>query len=216
MVVVLPQDLPKRQIPRSYLDCYLPLIKSWVPFFPAELIFNLDETDLSDWKERKPRPVLIPTTAENTDLRDPGHRGSCHQTLVCCRSASGYAYCPLLLCSNPAALSIFHMQTGDGIDLRIKVQPSRHLIKELFLEHVREVFLPAVESNRGLPGCRGKPAILFCDNCSCHCSDDIIRELASHGILLITCPPHSSHIFQVFDVLLFAKLKSGKNAFSET
>jgi hypothetical protein len=42
------------------LDRYLALIKSWVPFVPAELIFNLDETGLSDWEEKKPKPVLIP------------------------------------------------------------------------------------------------------------------------------------------------------------
>jgi hypothetical protein len=100
----------------------------------------------------------------------------------------------------------------DGIDLRITIQPSLYLNKELFLEHVREIFLPEVENNCELPGCRGMPVILFCDNGSCHCSDEILRELASHGVLAITCPPH---IFQVLDVPLFAKLKSVKKTFLE-
>jgi hypothetical protein len=100
-----------------YLDRSLALIKSWVLHVPAELFFNLDETDSSDWEEMKPKPVLIPTTVENADLSHPVDREIRHQTLLCCVSVSRDAYCPLLLCPNPAALSIFHMRIRDGIDL---------------------------------------------------------------------------------------------------
>jgi hypothetical protein len=34
--------------------------------------------------------------------------------------------------------------------------------------------------------------------------------LAEHGILLITYPPHISHIFHVLDTLLFGKSKAAK------
>jgi hypothetical protein len=78
-------------------------------------------------------------------------------------------------------LSIFHMRIRDGIGFPILVQPLPYLSKELLLEYVCEVFLPAVEVNRELPECRGKLAILFWDSCLCHCSDDILRELPSHG-----------------------------------
>jgi hypothetical protein len=67
-----------------------------------------------------------------------------------------------------------------------------------------------VESNCLLPGCRNKPACLFCDNCAEHCSDEVKRELAEHGILLIACPPYTFHIFQVLDTLLFGRLKAEK------
>jgi hypothetical protein len=67
-VVVAPQELPRRQVPRSYLDRDLALIKSWIPIVAVELIFNLDETGLSDWEERKAKSVLVPTTVENAAL----------------------------------------------------------------------------------------------------------------------------------------------------
>jgi hypothetical protein len=86
-VIVTPQEHPRRQIPRSHLDRFLALITSWVLLVPAELIFNLDETGLSGWEERKPKPVLIPTTVENADLHYPVDRGIRHQTLLCCISA---------------------------------------------------------------------------------------------------------------------------------
>jgi hypothetical protein len=46
--VLAPQEVPRLQIPRCYLDQYITLIKAWAPLVPAELIFNLGETDLSD------------------------------------------------------------------------------------------------------------------------------------------------------------------------
>jgi hypothetical protein len=72
------------------------------------------------------------------------------------------------------------------------------------------VLIPAVISNRGLPGCKNKREMLFCDNCSVRCSDEVLGKLDRCGILVITYPPHISHIFQVFDVLLFGILKKAK------
>jgi hypothetical protein len=68
--------------------------------------------------------------------------------------------------------------------------------------------IPSIGNNRKLSGCQGKPAIIFCDNCLCQCSDDILQELANHGIVLITYTSHTSHLFQVLDVLSFGCLKS--------
>jgi hypothetical protein len=83
-------------------------------------------------------------------------------------------------------------------------------MKEMFLEYVRDVIVPIVEANRDLPACQTKPVIIFCDNCSFYCFDDILQELANHGILLITYLPHTSYIFQVLDVMLFGRLKTAK------
>jgi hypothetical protein len=98
--VLAPEELPRLQIPRCYLDKYITLIKPWVPLVPAELIFNLDETGLSDWEERKPKPALIPTDLEDSHFHYPADRAIRHQTLLCCVSAAGDAYCLFLVSSN--------------------------------------------------------------------------------------------------------------------
>jgi hypothetical protein len=41
-------------------------------------------------------------------------------------------------------------------------------------------------------------------------SDSISQKLARHGVLTITSPPHTSHIFQVLGVLLFGLVKGSK------
>jgi hypothetical protein len=212
--IVAPGELPRLQVPRLYLNQYIDIIKNWIPLVPAELIYNLDESGLSDWEDAKPKPVLVPVDLGDSMIHYPVNRQIRHQTLLCCISASGDAYCPLLVSARQSVLQVFEMGVRDGIDLRIKIAQSPYITKELFLEYLREVVIPSIESNRDLPGCRGKPAIIFCDNCSCHCSEDILRELAHHGVLLITYPPHTSHIFQVLDVLLFGRLKLAKKHLS--
>jgi hypothetical protein len=105
----------------------------------------------------------------------------------------------------------FEIGVPDGIDLRVKIAEFPDVTKELFLEYVRDVVIPSIESSRDLPECQGKPAIIFCDIYSCNCSNDILQELAKHKIILITYPPHTSHLFQGLDVLLFGGLKSANS-----
>jgi hypothetical protein len=81
---------------------------------------------------------------------------------------------------------------------------------EIFERYVDTVLIPAVEANRQLPGCGKKTAILFCDNCLAHMSNLMLKKLARHGVLVFTHLLHTSHIFQVLDVLLFGLAKNSK------
>jgi hypothetical protein len=76
---------------------------------------------------------------------------------------------------------------------------------ELSREYIRTTFIPTVKHTHELPGCENKLAILFFDNCLCCCSDDILKEMAEHGILVIRYLPHTSEIFQVLDDLISGK-----------
>jgi hypothetical protein len=41
---------------------------------PAEFISNLDEIGLSDWEERKPKPILVPVSEAAAQLYCPVDR----------------------------------------------------------------------------------------------------------------------------------------------
>jgi hypothetical protein len=105
---------------------------------------------------------------------------------------------------------IFETGLRDGIDLNVEIASSPSVTQVIFNKYIDEVLIPAVISNGGLPGCIDKPAILFCDNCSAHCSDEVLGKLTRGWILVIPYSPHTSHIFQVLDVLLFRILKKAK------
>jgi hypothetical protein len=153
---------------------------------------------------------MVTPEAEDQPLNYPVDRGIRHHTLLYCISASGDAYCPFSLSPSRAVLGIYEKGVRENIDLMIKIVDSPYVTREIFIEYVCSIVIPAVESNRLSPGCQNQPAISFCDNCVSHCSDEVKRELAEHGIMLIRYPAHISHIFQVLDTLLFRRLKAEK------
>jgi hypothetical protein len=209
--VVRPQENVRLEVLHEYLDQYIRLIKELVPLVPTELLFNIDESDFSDWEERKRKCVLIPAEAREAILHYPASRKIRHQTLVCCVTAAGDPYCLLLVSSDLATREVFEHQIRDGIALQIETSRSPYVNTEIFEEYVDTVLIPAVEANRQLPGCDKRPATLFCNNCSAYMSNSMPKKLARHGVLVLTYPPHTSHIFQVLDVLLFGLVNRSKN-----
>jgi hypothetical protein len=41
------------------------------------------------------------------------------------------------------------------------------------------------------------------DNDSSHTPDDVIADLTTERVKIIICAPHTTHIFQMLDVVLF-------------
>jgi hypothetical protein len=70
-MILVPQDLTRMQVGRSDFDHYIALTKMYVPLVPAELIFNMDESGLSDWEEWRPKRVLVPSNANDEGLHHP-------------------------------------------------------------------------------------------------------------------------------------------------
>jgi hypothetical protein len=98
---VVRQEQLRLRIPREYLNDYTSLIKEYMSLVPAELIFNLDETGLSDWEEQKMKPVIILSHASSSPLHYPIDRAIRHHTLLYCVSASGDAHSPFLITPLP-------------------------------------------------------------------------------------------------------------------
>jgi hypothetical protein len=202
-MIVVSQEQLRLGIPRECLNDYISLIKEYVPLVPAEVIFNLDETGLSDWEERKTKPVIIPSHASSSNLHYETDRAIRHHTSPCCVSASGDAYSPFLIAPHPKARRIFEKGIRGNIDLKLEIRQVPYLEAELFKQHTKKIFIPTIAANLELPECTNKFAILFRDNCASHYSEEILRELARNGILVLTYLQHTSHLFQVLDVFLF-------------
>jgi hypothetical protein len=73
-VTVTPHEKVRLDVPRCHLEEYLTLIKKIAPLIPTELLFNLDETRLSEWENRRSKPVLVPTQEQESTLHYPVDR----------------------------------------------------------------------------------------------------------------------------------------------
>jgi hypothetical protein len=149
---VSPQEQTRLHIPQPSRDQYLALIQEWMPLVPAELMFNIDEYRFSDWEERKPKLVLTSCNVKNTILPYPIHRRIRHQTLICCITAAGHVYCPLLISAEQSVRQISETGVRDGIDLKVEITSSPYVAQAVFNNYIDEVLISTVISNRSLAG----------------------------------------------------------------
>jgi hypothetical protein len=112
--------------------------------------------------------------------------------------------------ANCISKKTFDTGVRDHIDLIIEMRHPAHAAAKCFQRYIMEAFFPALEVNRQLPGCENKLCILFCDNCLLHGQDQLLKEFAERRVTVITCPPHTSHLCQGIDLLLFGRLKAAK------
>lgn len=208
--VIEPIDDSRLKVPRKFLQDFLDLIENIISITPAELIYNIDETGLSDWEERKSKTVVVPTELAKNKLNYPIDRRNKHVTLVVTISAGGDAYFPMAITSDPTLDQIFDLGIRRDTDLILQVSNSSYVNKQIFNNHIINNFIPQVEIDRKFVNLMDNPAILFFDNCSSHLDEELLQTLAQHMIIVIAYPSHTSHVFQVLDLLLFGVLKVHK------
>jgi hypothetical protein len=104
-------------------------------------MFNLDETGLSDWKDSKPKPVLVPTDLADSMIHYPGNSPMRYQASPYCISTSEDACCPFLAPSEESMCQVLDMGIRNRIDFQIRIAHPRMLrIKQS--SSTREVSLP--------------------------------------------------------------------------
>jgi hypothetical protein len=98
----------------------------------------------------------------------------------------------MLIAPTASAKELFDTGVRDHINLIIEIKQPASATAELFHRYITEVFFPTLETNRQLPGCENKFCILFCDNCSIQCQDQLPKEFAERGVAVLTYPSHTS------------------------
>jgi hypothetical protein len=178
---------------------------------PAELICKINQCGFGDREERTKNVVLLAQSASNATLHDPVDCTIRHQALICCITAAGDPYCPLLASSDSHVTDIFDRRVRDLIDLTIEIASSPDVTEAIVESYVDHILIVAVVANRNLNECQDKRSILFSANCSAHCQEATVGKLARrHGILVSTHRAHPSNLFQVVDVLLCGIVKRVK------
>jgi hypothetical protein len=66
-----PQEEPRFQVPRIFLEKTIRRIHETLQGCPLDLVFNLDEVGLSDWEDRKPKKGIVPITVAAHDIHLP-------------------------------------------------------------------------------------------------------------------------------------------------
>jgi hypothetical protein len=66
------QEHPRLEVPREFLDESTRCLRENVHEMKVELVFNLHEVSMSEWKDRKEKKVIVPITMDDQTI----HQGA--------------------------------------------------------------------------------------------------------------------------------------------
>jgi hypothetical protein len=137
-----PQEEPRLQVPRIFLEKTIWNMHETLQGCPADLVLNLDENGISDWEDRKPKKVVVPITASAHNVHHRISRNLKRISIVTCIFTGGACLTPYLVPSHDSAalhrdLEATGMQIGKHLILKQRVKP-----------YINAEFLQKLHSNR--------------------------------------------------------------------
>lgn len=136
---------------------------------------------------RGPQPVYKPSSGVET-----------HITMVGCTSATGEVLCPTLVFQGERCRADWSKQWPEA---RATANSSGYMTTGLFIEWA-EWFVEASGATRD-----GKRRVLFVDNHKSHLSVEARQIFKDHNVQVVSMHPHTTHVFCVLDVAIFATFK---------
>ena len=205
--VSYPQNQNRVFIPRVYFTNHFHTMNVYITGKASELVFNLDEVGISPWEDKKVRKVIVGKKSGNEVIFHKVNRNIKHITMVNCISAAGDTLTPLIISQASDFTEIWAKGYRQDEDVMLRTRNPAYIDTELFNEYLDIVFIPYINSLRKNPLYTDEPAVLLMDNCSSHCSDEILQKLAENNVYVITFPPHTTNILQMLDLVNYGVFK---------
>jgi hypothetical protein len=198
------------EIARAFLDETTRCLREQVQGMKAELVFNLDEVGMSEWEDRKEKKVIVPTFTHGQTTYPKVSRGIRHISIITCITAAGESLTPYIVKSQDSDAvrkRLISRSVRLGVDFVLKDRSKPYVNRKLFLDYIKTIFVPYLTELRDSEEFEGCEAVLLMDKGSPHIADDAITVLTSVRVRVITFAPHTTHIFQMLDVVLFGAMK---------
>jgi len=167
--------------------------------FEAHRIFNVDETGITT--VQKPLPVLSRKGVKQAGKLTSGERGQ-NTTVVCCMNAGGGYIPPAYIFPRVNFTDTLMKGAPPGsVGWAVK---SGWMDSETFLKwlaHFQKHANATVDNK----------VLLILDNHASHRTLEVVDYARSHGIVILSLPPHTSHKMQPLDKTFFGPLKREYN-----
>jgi ribosomal protein L18E len=94
-----PREQQRWQVPRIFPERTVQDLKEQVQRCVAELVFNRDEVDISDWEDgkTKTKTVIVPATIVGQTIHHEIFRTVKHISVIACASAAGKSLTPYII-----------------------------------------------------------------------------------------------------------------------
>lgn len=203
------QEESRLTVTKESTTVYLNLLNDHVENVCSELFFNLDEVGYSPWADRASKAVIVPRELLETRVQFGVDRSKKNSSCLACISCAGDAILPLLVIHRATIdAEVFSDGFRNDEDMMVRHSPTAYVTGEIFIEWIKNSFIPYVENVREAKGIGNEPAVLLSDNCSIHVTPEVKELLGRNHIKFITMPPHSSNVFQPLDLVTFSSFKA--------
>jgi len=196
------------------IDNYLNLLNSISDMIHPSLLINIDETGNSE-STLKSFQAVIPKEFELNTCYFKFDRTQKNITLINSISLIGDLLIPgivIPLLSIPKEID--YCGFIDGKDAVILTSNSGYITSEIFLNYFLSVIIPYINASRSNFNLDQSTALILMDNCRAHITENLNQICSQNNILILTFPPHTSHLLQPLDLVIFGLFKRKKVSLS--
>jgi hypothetical protein len=148
-----PQGEQHSQVSRAFLERIIQDLHSFVQGWTAQLVFNRDEAGIADWEDRETKKVIVPAAMLGQTMHYGVSRNVKHILVIACVSAAGGPLLQDIITSQNSPTLHDHLKKQGvrfGRDFALKFNQKPYFNAGIFLDYVRTIFLPYVETFHGL------------------------------------------------------------------
>jgi hypothetical protein len=204
------QEETRLKVLRALLDEMIRCLREYVRGMKAELVFNLDEVGISDWEDQKDKKVIDLKTMNGQTIHHHASRNVRYISIITCITAAEESLMPYIMTLQDSELLCRRLMRHGvrlGVDFILQKRSKPYVNATLFLNYIDRIFILYFTDLRVTEKIEACEAVLLMDNCSYYVSDDVIELLSRAQVKIIIFATHTTHIFQMLDVVLFEALK---------
>lgn len=201
-----PMDLNRYEVDDEEMKQYFVDLKNTVDGVPASLVFNMDEAGQDDYIDTHSMQVVVKSTCQDKITQIPLRRESKRATLIHCISADGTYAKPLLIVPRKTLDSVL-LQRLTCNNCIVKYQCHGFANTMIIRQWLEIVFFPLIKQKWEIEHQRSQyngNVILIIDGMSAHAKALQFYNLAQYHLQVIYLVPHSSHLSQSLDLVLFS------------
>lgn len=212
---ILPMDEARTHVNLEAINQYIQIMESTIEDIPSELIISVDETSNSKRINNKPYSGVVPTEYSGMPCYYKHESTQKNITSIVAITLTGDILIPgIILPSLTIPMLLDKSGIRDGIDASFYTSETGYVNSEIFYEYISSNFIPYINSKKKFLNMQNAKSLLLIDNCSAHTSDKLKCLLAINNIILITFPPHTSHLLAPLDLVFFGVYKKQKSNMS--
>jgi hypothetical protein len=126
-------------------------------------------------EDHKTKKVIVPAAMLGQTIHHEVSRNVKHISVLVCPSDAGKSLLPHLVTSQNSPVVQEHLKKQAirfGRDIALTINHRPYLEAGIFLDGIRTIFLPYLDTLPGLAVLAQEIAVLLMDDCSAHVSDD--------------------------------------------